>query len=108
MTQHLTQHFVSLRGQSFTSQTFAKLRLNHGERSLNITALVIVLHELILIRHVLMIHRPPKRRLSVVVKPINVGSSFERNIGLRSAVKRVLKQVEADDVAGELESLGGL
>ena len=49
MTKHLTKHFVGLRDYRFASESLAKLRFNHAECRLHITALMVMLHKPFLI-----------------------------------------------------------
>lgn len=61
MAKHLTKCFVDLRRFGLASQRVAKLRLAHVERGFDVAALVIALHESVLIQRVEVIHaRPPR------------------------------------------------
>jgi hypothetical protein len=49
MAEHLTKHFVSLRAGRFVAEAFAKLRLDHVRRRLDVAAPVVVSHEALLV-----------------------------------------------------------
>jgi hypothetical protein len=76
MAQHLTKHFVSLSNYTLAAETFTKLRFNHAESSFYVRAFMVVLQELILIRHILVIHLFPERSLPITGKLINLSSSI--------------------------------
>lgn len=97
MTQHLTKSLINLRGLSFTSQGITKLALNHGERSLNVAALVIPLQKPFMVEAVIMIHASPQftlfppldlliERLPFCLSPLRRTISLKRNVGHRVVV----------------------
>ena len=62
MTQHLTERFVYLCSTGLASDLISKLRLNHVEATLNIRALVVILHKPLLIVLEVMKHLFPDRK----------------------------------------------
>lgn len=92
MSQHLAQSFVDLSGRRLTSQAVAKLRLDHVECRFDVAALVITLHEAILVVRIEMEHSFPKRVVRVGLA-FSDAIALERDIGHRVMVNDRLQIV---------------
>lgn len=54
MRQDFAQHFIHLRRMALTAQLFSELSLDHAERRLHVTALVVAQHESLLVELIVM------------------------------------------------------
>lgn len=95
MAQNLNQNFVNLRRLRLAPQAFPELALDHAERRFNVTPLVIVRHERVLIEHEEVIHLCPYVRRGRVRR---LRVRLERNVR-RPAMRRDKSQVAARRVS---------
>jgi hypothetical protein len=77
MTENFTKRFVDHRGIGLTPERVTKLPLEHGNRTLDIRAFVIVLQKLIALEHKEVIHVFPQNRAGAIAGC----ALFERNEG---------------------------
>jgi len=83
MAEHLAECFVNLCRLCPATQSVAELRLYHAERGFNVAALVIILHEPLLIVREVVIHLLPQRAMPLVMSH---AVSLERNVRHRRII----------------------
>ena len=91
MRQNLTERLVGLRGLRATAKRVAKLCLDHAECRFDVAALVVLLHEPLMIEFIVVVHLSPQSAfafpLNLLIEctswsnsPIRTAIGFERNV----------------------------